>query len=132
MRMTSTAPDDWILHLGGVMAFVAGFASLYVLSATVAFGFDVMQALYVDMAVFGVGVGLLGFVHLRRAVHRWREIAAFRAKAALFAVPHKSVVPCKSVVVVEAAACETNKARSKKARAHRRPSLDDVGGLLPA
>ena len=60
------AAAKWAAHIGGGMAFLSAFAALYVMCGAIAAGFDVRQALLMDVAAFVCGLGLLASARLWR------------------------------------------------------------------
>lgn len=122
MRAGTTRADEWATHLGGMLAFAAGFASIYILCGAVASGFDALQALLIDLAVLGVGLVVWGGTKLRRAVNQWLVLSQHSAVGARFA--RKDI----AAVAEQSAGGQTKMARPPKRPGH---SLGDLGFPIP-
>ena len=102
----------WTAHIGGGVAFVAAFGSLYLMCGAVAVGFDPRQALLIDVSAFVFG---LGFLALGRI---WRN--------AIVRLNTCTSVTCNFARKVPAA--ETQMARVPKRPGHL---VADVGLAVP-
>ncbi len=85
MTKRACRPGDWILHIGGMAAFTATFAALPVLCAGVALGFDILQALLINLALFCSGTGSWMAIRLHRWMGVQRQLAVCRKAGAAFA-----------------------------------------------
>ena len=123
MRAETTKADEWATHLGGMLAFAAGFASIYILCGAVASGFDALQALLIDLGIFSIGLVVWGGTKLRRLVLQQLVLSYHSSVGATFA--RKDIASM---------ADHMSGAETQMARPLTRPGhpLTDVGMPVPA
>lgn len=123
MRAETTKADDWATHLGGMLAFAAGFASIYILCGAVASGFDALQALLIDLGILGVGLVVWGGTKLRRLVVQRVVLSHHASVGARFARKDFAAM-----------SGHMSGAETRMARPLTRPGhpLNDVGMPVPA
>lgn len=122
MRAGTTKADEWATHLGGMLAFAAGFASIYILCGAVASGFDALQALQIDLAILAVGLTVWGGTKLRRVFIQQLALSQHSSVGATFA--RKDF----ALMTDNASGAETQMARPLKRPGH---PLVDVGMPVP-
>lgn len=120
----SYAATSRLAHLGGLMAFTAAFAGLYVLCASIALGFNIMQALMIDLAVFAGGLTLWFAPRAGKVIVRWRRVAAHQQAGRALTLAGKT-----SFAVVPQPA---HYGATAKARPLSQPGLVPFGLVFPA
>ncbi len=123
MRAETTKADEWATHLGGMLAFAAGFASIYILCGAVASGFDALQALLIDLGILCVGLIVWGGTKLRRLIVQQLVLSHHRSVGANFA--RKDTAP----MTGHMSGAETQMARPLMRPGH---PLDNAGLPVPA
>lgn len=123
MRAETTKADEWATHLGGMLAFAAGFASIYILCGAVASGFDALQALLIDLGILSVGLIVWGGTKLRRLIVERLMLSHHTSVGATFA--RKDSAP----TMAHMPGTETRMARPLTRPGH---PLNDVGMPVPA
>lgn len=120
MRAGTTKADEWATHLGGMLAFAAGFASIYILCGAVASGFDALQALLIDLGILCVGLVVWGGTKLRRLVIQQLMLSHHMSVGASFA--RKDLVPT---------GAHMPGAQTQMARPLTRPGHPLTDGVMP-